>query len=206
MTEDCSARAPRRRLLIEDDGLVFDDWIDGLRQSCETEESPDADAQCWLLLDPRNLLNAKGRPHADKLMPVYLRSLALAASGSQAELRVVARDGLVQVLPMDPSDALARLRELMALWREGQNGPLPLPLRSGLAMAEGFPAAAQQAYEGGHLVGGEGEDPSWARCYPDFEQLSADGRFEALAHAAHAPLLDWVAAQVQVLPYQGDAQ
>src|SRR5256885_11953861 len=64
--------------------------------------------------------------------------------------------------------------------------------------------SAQQAYEGGHLVGGEGEDPSWARCYPDFERLSADGRFEALAHAAHAPLLDWVAAQVQVLPYQGD--
>ncbi|WP_375197010.1 sulfotransferase [Sphingobium sp.] len=98
---------------------MFDDWIDGLRQSCETEESPDADdAQCWLLLDPRNLLNAKGRPHADKLMPVYLRSLVLAASGSQAELRVVARDGLVQVLPMNPSDALARLRALMALWRE----------------------------------------------------------------------------------------
>lgn len=199
--------APRRRLLIEDDGLVFDDWIDGLRQSCEAEESPNADdARCWLLLDPRNLLDAKGRPHADKLMPVYLRSLALAASGSQAGLRVVARDGLVQVLSMDPSEALARLRELMALWREGQNGPLPLPLRSGLAMAEGFPAAAQQAYEGGHLVGGECEDPSWARCYPDFDLLSADGRFEALAHAAHAPLLDWVAAQVQVLPYQGDAQ
>src|SRR5260370_37943189 len=95
------------------------------RESCETEESPDADdAQCWLLLDPRNLLNAKGRPHADKLMPVYLRSLALAASGSQAELRVGARDGPVQGLALDPSAALTRLRALIAPGRRGQNSPL----------------------------------------------------------------------------------
>ena len=44
--------APRRRLLIEDDGLVFDDWIDGLRQSCETEESPMRTTHsagcCWI--------------------------------------------------------------------------------------------------------------------------------------------------------------
>ncbi|CAB5697861.1 Exodeoxyribonuclease V gamma chain [Delftia tsuruhatensis] len=198
--------APRRRLLIEQDGLVFDDWMDGLRQAGEPGTTCEGDdGLCWLLLEPRKLLTAKGQPRADRLLPFYLRSLALAASGTQARLHVVARDGLVQALPMDPREAQAGLRALMGLWRAGQDGPLPLPLRAGLAMAEDQPAAAQQAYEGGHLIGGECEDPSWARCYPDFEALCADGRFEALARAAHGPLLDWVAAQVQALPYGEDA-
>jgi exodeoxyribonuclease V gamma subunit len=192
--------AARRRLLIEHGGLVFDDWMDGLRAGDGAQGE-----LCWLLLEPRKLLGSKGLPRADRLMPFYLRSLALAASGAQAQLRVVARDGLVLALPMAQQAASERLRELMALWREGQDGPLPLPLRTGIAMAEGFPDAARQAYEGGHLVRGEGEDPSWARCYPDFEALEAGGRFAVLALDAHAPLLDWVAAQVQVLPYQGDA-
>ena len=44
---------------------------------------------------------------------------------------------------------------------------------------------------------GEREEPCMARVFPDFAALSADGRFEALAHSIHAPLLAWVDAYVR---------
>ncbi len=193
--------APRQRLRIEQEDLVFDDWIDGLRHAGDDPAAP-----CALLLDPRKLVNSKGAAQADKLLSIYLRSLALAASGTQGRLCVVARDALLWVQPLAGDEALVQLRTLMQLWRQGQDGPLPLPLRAGVAQAEGTPGAAAQAYEGSHLMGGECEDPAWARCYPDFEALSADGRFEALAATAYAPLLDWVAHCVQAQPLQQDQE
>ena len=43
---------------------------------------------------------------------------------------------------------------------------------------------------------GEREEPCLARVFPDFAALSADGRFEALAHSIHAPLLAWAGQYV----------
>ncbi|WP_280188053.1 exodeoxyribonuclease V subunit gamma [Delftia sp. PS-11] len=194
--------APRQRLRIEHDGLVLDDWLDGLRAAGEGSQSP----PCWLLLEPRTLLSSKGSVRADKLLSVHLRSLALAASGLAAHLCVVARDTRLWVQAMDPDQAMAQLRVLIQLWRAGQDGPLPLPLRSAVAMAGGDAAGALLTYEGGHLMGGECEDPAWARCYPDFGMLCGDGRFETLARDAYEPLLDWVDACVQALPLQETVQ
>ena len=85
----------------------------------------------------------------------------------------------------------------MQLWLAGQNEPLPLPLKAAIAAGRDDLGAAAQAYEGGYMLGGECEDPSWARCYPDWEALTADLRFHALAKQVYGPLHDWLAAQVQ---------
>ena len=50
-------------------------------------------------------------------------------------------------------------------------------------------------------IRGEVEDASLARCYPDFEALCADGRFEHLAQTLYAALAEWVATHVDATPH-----
>lgn len=194
--------APRERLLLSIGDLWLDDWIDGLRERPDAvaiDEAADAPVftRSWFAMEPRTLLNSRGdalRP--DKLLGLYLRSLALSATGAQALGCVVARDTLVWSLPLPQHLAQEQLLALMACWLQGQNAPLPLPLRTGVAGAEGDVGAAAQAYEGSFAMGGEGEDPSWARCYPEFGNLlpatAWSAGFEALAATVYAPMLDWI--------------
>lgn len=178
--------SPRMRLQLQEDALLLDDWVDGLRQREDANGGP----ICWLALEPRTLLGKDGAPRADKLVALYVRSLALAAAGVRSRGCVVARDTLLWAEPLEPDLARQRLRALMQLWLAGQSEPLPLPLRTATAVAAGDPNAAA-AYEGSHVMGGECEDPSWARCYPAFADLAATGRLQSLAEAAYAPLLEW---------------
>lgn len=205
--------APRERLLLQNGELWLDDWMDGLRERSTPWAPGEGDqaagyARSWFAMDPRTLLNSKGDAlRADKLLGVYLRSLALSATGAQALGCVVARDTLVWTLPLPQAEARQRLLELMQLWLQGQQAPLPLPLRTGVAGAEGDLNAAAQAYEGSFALGGECEDPSWARCYPLFEDLMKTQQFDVLAAAVYQPMLGWVQQHVvtQALPVQGDA-
>ena len=130
-------------------------------------------------------------------MPLYVRSLALSATGANALMCVIARDTMVWVQPEAQSVAISRLQALMALWLQGQTHPVPLPLKTAIAAGKDDLTAAAQAYEGGFMVGGECEDASWARCYPDWEALTADLRFHTLAKEVYGPLHDWLAAQLQ---------
>jgi exodeoxyribonuclease V gamma subunit len=43
---------------------------------------------------------------------------------------------------------------------------------------------------------GDVDDPCLARMFPDFETLTEDGRFEALARQVYEPLRNWAAAHV----------
>jgi exodeoxyribonuclease V gamma subunit len=188
--------APRERLLLHAGAVTLDDWMDGLQERA----APSSEAgyrRCWFALEPRTLRNKKGELQAHKLLPIYVRSLALSSTGSDTLMGVIARDTLVWVQPLEPQAATERLQALMQLWLAGQNAPLPLPLKTAIAAGQDDLNAAAQAYEGGYLLGGECEDPSWARCYPDWEALTADLRFHALAKEVYGPLHDWLAAQVQ---------
>jgi len=176
--------------------VTLDDWMDGLQERA----APSSEAgyrRCWFTLEPRTLRNKKGELQAHKLLPIYVRSLALSSTGSDTLMGVIARDTLVWVQPLEPQAATQRLQALMQLWLAGQNEPLPLPLKTAIAAGQDDLNAATQAYEGGYLLGGECEDPSWARCYPDWEALTADLRFHQLAKEVYGPLHDWLAAQVQ---------
>ncbi|GGH57642.1 RecBCD enzyme subunit RecC [Comamonas phosphati] len=203
LMQDWPQSAPRERLLLQSGALLLDDWIDGLRERFDAVtigESGEGErvgsyTRSWFALDPRTLLDREGRLRADKLLSVYVRSLALSAAGAQAQARalgcVVARDTVLWVQPMEPAEAEKRLLALMQGWLAGQDAPLPLPLRTAVAAAGGDLRAAAAAYEGGHMLAGECEDASWARCYPDWSALVADGGFENRAQTVYGPLLDW---------------
>ena len=157
----------------------------------------------WLELVPSRLLGkdlSKGpvvRP--EMLLPAWVRSLAAAASGVVAPGMLVGRDATLHLPALDADEARQQLAQLLQVWQQGMQSPLPLALRTGLAWVQDGNAA--QAYEGGWNSEGENADPCLARIYPDFEALSADGRMDALAHLVCAPLAQWASSQVRATPH-----
>lgn len=114
---------------------------------------------------------------------------------------VVGRDACLHVQSMDADEAHTALQVLLALWLQGLQQPLPLPFKTGLALAAGDALGATAAYEGGFKHRGECEDMSWQRLFPDYESLAADGQLEHLAQQVYAPMHAWCDSSVAVVEW-----
>jgi exodeoxyribonuclease V gamma subunit len=188
--------APAAKLPIrhEADGVVLEDWLDGLRS--------DGTRIVWVALMPNRLL-AGGRPptpRADQLMLAWVRALVAGAAGVPVAGVMVGRDASLIVEPVARAEAADQLDVLMAAWRAGMAEPLPVALKTALAHVAD-PARASAAYEGSAHAEGEVADTALARTYPDFEHLVADGRFATFAESLYGPLVTWIATSVQVVPH-----
>jgi len=187
--------AERQSVRLQQGEVVLEDWIDHLRRGealpAPATSQPHSVSTAWLELQPGKLLEKGAKPvaRADKLLGPWVRSLALAASGLNACGVLVGRDGLVDISPMPKDKAQATLRMLLSLWLLGMQAPLPLPPKTALAQLKDKGPIAQ--YEGSFMQTGENDEPCLARMFPDFEALSAEGRFQSLARQVYAPLLDW---------------
>jgi exodeoxyribonuclease V gamma subunit len=179
-------------------GVALQDWLPPLWRDAN---APQDDPPAWIDIDPRDLAQDDGKkppqPRPDKLLPYYLRSLAAAACGQGVAGLVAGLGHCLRITPMAPDAARAALDALLALWRQGQDAPLPLPFATALALLQGNSGKAAQAYEGGHAADGESDDPYWQRLYPDYETLTADGRFENSAPLLFTPMLQWCEAHVR---------
>ena len=140
----------------------------------------------------------------EKLIDIWLQSLAAAAMGHSVRCVVVGRNAVVRAEPQDPEAARAQLQTLLATWAEGMRWPLPLP--PGVALQwlrdkENTNALAD-AYEGSDFKSAEKDkDPALARTYPTVHDLLATGALDRLAQAVYAPLKAWAAeAEVEALP------
>jgi exodeoxyribonuclease V gamma subunit len=140
----------------------------------------------------------------EKLIDMWLQSLAAAAMGHSVRCVVVGRNAVVRAEPQDPEAARAQLQTLLATWAEGMRWPLPLP--PGVALQwlrdpENTNALAD-AYEGSDFKSAEKDkDPALARTYPTVQDLLATGELDRLAQAVYAPLKAWAAeAEVEALP------
>ncbi len=140
----------------------------------------------------------------EKLIDIWLQSLAAAAMDQPLRCVVVGRNAVVRVPEQDPDAARAQLQVLLATWAEGMRWPLPLP--PGVALQwlkdpKNLNALAD-AYEGSDFKSAEKDkDPALARTYPTVEDLLATGALDRLAQAVYAPLKAWAAqAQVETLP------
>ncbi|MFM2121114.1 MAG: hypothetical protein RL722_2582, partial [Pseudomonadota bacterium] len=183
---------PARALHLEHAGATLSDWLDGLRGP--TGSTAPTSALSITLGASRLLREVKKKfvPRPEKLVDAWVRLLAASACGQSAGQLLVGRDGMLALQPLPLDEALAQLHTLMAAWAEGMQRPLPLACRTALAALEGDDA--ETAYEGADHAGalpGEVEEPCLARLYPDFDSLSADGRFAALAEQLYRPLLEW---------------
>lgn len=114
---------------------------------------------------------------------------------------VVGRDATVFITPTPAPEARAMLDTLLAVWLQGMQAPLPLPPKTALKWlsGQGDDSAARESYEGGYQTTGEGQDPFWARMYPDFEALAASGDFATLADTVYAPLQQWLTHHTRVV-------
>ncbi len=193
--------ANRQSVHVDDGCVVLEDWIDHLR-SRDTPfqaEDPEDCVVAWLELQPSKLLfQAKKEYFArpEKLLMAWVRTLAIAASGTPAHGILVGIDGVVEIPPMPQDQAIEILKGLLQLWCQGMNTPLPLPQKTALAFVAEKDVLA--TYEGGHLSSGEVQDACLARMFPDFDSLLESGQFEVLSRSVYAPLLAWATNQVKV--------
>jgi exodeoxyribonuclease V gamma subunit len=140
----------------------------------------------------------------EKLIDIWLQSLAAAAMGHPVRCVVVGRNAVVLADPQDPDAARAQLQTLLATWAEGMRWPLPLPPSVALQWLKDKENtnALADAYEGSDFKSAEKDkDPALARTYPTVQDLLATGALDRLAQAVYAPLKAWAAeAEVEALP------
>jgi exodeoxyribonuclease V gamma subunit len=177
-------------------GLVFDDWLVGLKSTGVTGA-----AAVWIELQASRLADKQiERPRADKLLGAWVRCLASAACGQPAEGWLIGADAVLRVQPPDAAEARVTLSRLMVCFSEGLSGdkPLPTAVRTGLALIQD-PGNARAAYEGNDFGGpGEGREACLARLFPDFAALRAEPEFEPRSYELYGAYGDWLSTHVTV--------
>jgi exodeoxyribonuclease V gamma subunit len=163
--------------------------------------------QMSLLLRASDLANLKSKTpqaHPDKLIDIWLLSLAAAAMDQPLRCVVVGRNAVLRMAEPEPEAARAQLTVLLAVWAEGMRWPLPLPPGVALQWLKDpdNPNALADAYEGSDFRRAEKDkDPALARTYLTMEDLLATGQFERLAQTVYAPLKAWAEqAEIETLP------
>ena len=165
-----------------------------------------------LRANPLASITASGQARArpEKLIDIWLQSLAAAAMGQPLRCVVVGRNAVLRVGPQDPAAARAQLQQLLQFWAEGMCSPTPLPPALALQWLKDPQNlnALTDTYEGGDFSRAErDQDPALARTFPTLQDVLATGALPRWAQAVYAPLQAWAAqAEVQALPDvpQGD--
>ena len=201
--EEFPVTAPRLAVEFEHEGIALADWIDPLHAN--------ATRTAWLQLNPGKLLDKKQLLRPDKLLEAWLRSLTAAAgqAGQERELHglLVGADATLLIAPIDGESARQQLAHLLLTWREGMSSPLPLPLKTALALISD--GKAEEAYEGSSYRPefAEVNEMCLARCFPDFDALesvrtqSGESMLHELAASVYGPMMEWIAGHVSVTPH-----
>jgi exodeoxyribonuclease V gamma subunit len=186
--------APKVALNLVLAGVPLDDWIDQLRSN--------GNETVWLMQMSSKVTDKQGKPRGDKLIAMWLRQLAVAAAGMPVTGHLVARDAIVTMKPLDQGEAREALRELVCLWRDGMNRPLPTACKTALALAQGGDPRA--VYDGGFEASGESDDLCLARLWPDFATLSAHPDFADISEALYGPLANWLEQHITIAAISGE--
>jgi len=173
-------------------------------------DSPDwrqcADGSAWQLnRRAGKVLRTSGRARLDTLAGLWLGHLCANAAGVSTTSLQSGEDGFVGLLPLPATDAQALIEDLVAVYLEARQRPLPLACKTACAwlMATHFPgpkattepdiqakawAAARQAFEGGFNRTGERDASSFLqRAFADFEDLWPE--LPAWAERVYGPML-----------------
>jgi exodeoxyribonuclease V gamma subunit len=174
---------------------MLEDWIDQLRSN--------GSETVWLAHISSKVTSKDGKdikPRGDKLIGMWLRQLAVAALDLPVTGYLVARDARVVMAPLSREEALQQLAEVVRLWREGMDRPLPVAAKTALALLQG--GDPRSVYDGGFDIGGENEDICLARLWPDFTALTAQEGWRDMAQSLYGPLNDWLAQHVRIEPLE----
>ena len=194
--------ADKVRVTLRCADLALEDWIDQMRD--------DGAGKAWVTVTASRVRTGKAAKvdkkqlRADKLVDAYVRQLVLAAQGQAVMGYLVARDCIVQFLPLGQVEAQARLDILAGLWQRGMDAPLPTACKTALALLAKGADAAQQAYDGSNFevegLKAERDEPCLSRLWVEYGELADEPGFGEISEALYRPLLDWVACSVQAHP------
>ena len=177
--------SPKVPLRFEHDGILFDDWLVGLRSSVGDP--------VWLDITASELCKegVGARPVvSEKMIEPWLRMLAATSCGVAFTGYLVGRDVVLKLPSIAPEQSRLHFGRILEAWREGMQQPLPWAARTALAQVE--ERGARRAYEGGYRTAFcDRDEPSLGRVFPDFDALRADGRFAHYAELIFAPLSEW---------------
>jgi len=155
-------------------------------------------------LRPGKVLNTAGQARLYTLAPLWLGHLSANAAGVITTSLQSGEDGLVALSPLPAPQAQALLADLVAVYLQAWQGPLPLACKTACAwlMAARFPSsktkpedistkaasAARLAFEGGFSLQGERATSSCLqRAFPEFEDLWPD--LPMWAERVYGPML-----------------
>ena len=178
--------------------VTLEDWLDGVRKN-------DSD-YLWLTRTASKVTTmakkeSVARP--EKIIPWFVRQLALSAAGHRIRGFLVGRDAVLELPAIDPAEASATLHTLLMLWQQGMVHPLPTALRTAVALLTGGESVARLVYDGASYANNqsspEGALPALARLWPDYAALAATPGHAEISAQLYTPLLDW-AAKIRVHP------
>jgi exodeoxyribonuclease V gamma subunit len=202
---------PKRAVRWPDDAgggaaMAIQDWLLGLRRAATAGTLP----PLWIGVNAGRI-GTGGRqpePTIGPLAEPWVRQVVAAATGAAGEATagvLIGRDGWLWLPPVAQAVAQRALRQMLQAWATSMRGdagqaaaPLPTAWRTGTAhcmagMGLAADADVEKAYQGDgyNLQWGEGDEPSLARLYPDFETLSADPAFEQACETLYADAVRW---------------
>ena len=138
---------------------------------------------------PGKVLNKSGHARLDTLAGLWLGHLCANAAGVSTTSLQSGEDGLVGLVPLPAAQAQTLIEDLVAVYLEAWQRPLPLACKTACAwlMATNFPGskttseqdiqakaftAARQGFEGGYYRTGERDASTFLkRAFPEFEDL-----------------------------------
>lgn len=184
--------------------LRVQDWLGDLRGNS-------AGGRCRLVIDSTGLVK-KNQYRNDKLIGHWVTHLAGHLAGQPLTSVIVSKAGTVTLSPLDIQTACDHWGELVRLFAEGLNRPLPIAMTTactwlakggGVAGTNGSEAlkAARKCYEHhdpqfGSFAECNG-DIYLMRAFPTFDALCAGGEFMVLAEQLLRPLVDATKSKAQ---------
>ncbi len=213
-TESVEIRLPVQ--LPECAAEVLEDWLDGLRGPVHRPKTSPLSPPYARWEDyPLNIMNKKGMVSRFRsLIGLWVKHLAGCAQGLVLSSYLVAPDGVAEAPPLEQKTARQWLTDIIEHWWEGLRLPLPVTARTALSYLGQLPPIketvdrqkakneARRAYEGdGWRSSGElgfGDAFYLKRSHPDFDALwhAHGNRFETLARALYAPLVNTVSKRI----------
>jgi exodeoxyribonuclease V gamma subunit len=160
----------------------------------ELRQNQTNDANCLISLTAQSLIKKDQIQYHNLILP-WLQHLSACADNLALQSLIVSADGVIAIQPIDPTEALAYLQNLLAAWHQGLQMPLPVACRTAFvwlnAAEEKALDAAKSQYEGDDWNTGEVDyDAYLARFFPDFESLyqTDAGDFETWANLLYRPM------------------
>ncbi|WP_323017323.1 exodeoxyribonuclease V subunit gamma [Castellaniella sp.] len=188
--------------VLHDECRSVQDVLDGWRRN-------DQGDWCRVLLQAGHLVSTKNRYRFKALLGAWVEHVAAHLQGRSLTTVLISPKGQLVFAPLPPDAARTIWQDWWLCWQRGMQAALPIDanaagawLRSG-ADPQADSSACQAARDA--YAQALERDLYLRRCYPDFDALSQDQRFFALARTLYGALSDSLPADTRKRATKGSA-